>query len=128
MAQLMPCLMQGGLPTSNATQGFAQQLLDRLPGQSGSNDRAPLAAPTQRAQDAAARAMLRQNAQYNLLLDDEEDDGDASAYLPAPTTAAVPKKKEKKIRKDRAGGDCPQLIPPDRRFSIAAHSARHGCL
>ena len=79
MAQLMPCLMQGGLPTSSATQGFAQQLLDRLPGQSGSNDRAPLAAPTQRAQDAAARAMLRQNAQYSLLLEDQEEDGDATA-------------------------------------------------
>lgn len=95
--------MQGGLPTSSATQGFAQQLLDRLPGKSGSNGRAPIAAPTQRAQDAAARAMLRQNAQYNLLLDDEEEDGDASEHLPAPTTTAVPKKKEKKIRKDRAG-------------------------
>lgn len=84
---------------------FAQQLLDRLPGKSGTNGRAPVAPVTQRAQETAARAMLRQNAQYDLLVDDDDgddDNGDAS-LLPAPTTAAVPKKKEKKLRKDRGG-------------------------
>ena len=99
----MTFVAQGGLPASGATQGFAQQLLDRLPGKSGSNGRAPVAPPSQRTQDAAARAMLRQNAQYDLLLDDQDEDDEAAAHLAAPTTAAVPKKKEKKIRMDRAG-------------------------
>lgn len=61
-----------------------------------------MAAPTQRAKEAAARAFLKQNAQYGLLLDEDEEDG-ATADLPAPTTAALPKKKTKKLKKDKAG-------------------------
>lgn len=97
--------MQGGLPANSSTRQFAQELLDRLPGKSGSNGRAPAAAPTQRAQDAAAHALVRQSAQYSLLIDDDEEDG-AAPELPAPTTAPLPKKREKKLRKDKAGVCC----------------------
>lgn len=97
--------MQGGLPANSSTRQFAQELLDRLPGKSGSNGRAPAAAPTQRAQDAAAHALVRQSAQYSLLIDDDEEDG-AAPELPAPTTATLPKKREKKLRKDKAGVCC----------------------
>ena len=93
--------LQGGLPASSGTRQFAQELFDKLPGKSGSNGRPPLAVPSQRMQDAAARAFVRQNAQYALL--EEEDEEDAAPVLPAPTTAALPKKREKKLRKDRAG-------------------------
>ena len=99
------CHMQGGLPANSSTRQFAQELLDRLPGKSGSNGRAPAAAPTQRAQDAAAHALVRQSAQYSLLIDDDEEDG-AAPELPAPTTAPMPKKREKKLRKDKAGVCC----------------------
>jgi len=99
------CHMQGGLPANSSTRQFAQELLDRLPGKSGSNGRAPAAAPTQRAQDAAAHALVRQSAQYSLLIDDDEEDG-AAPELPAPTTAPLPKKREKKLRKDKAGVCC----------------------
>lgn len=93
---------QGGLPASSGTRQFAQELLDKLPGKSGSNGRPPIAAlPSQRTQEAAARAFLKQNAQYALL--EEEEDEDAAPVLPAPTTAPVPKKREKKLRKERAG-------------------------
>lgn len=97
--------MQGGLPASSGTRQFAQELLDKLPGKSGSNGRPPIAAlPNQRTQEAAARAFLKQNAQYALL--EEEEDEDAAPELPAPTTAALPKKREKKLRKERAGNAC----------------------
>lgn len=96
--------MQGGLPASNGTRQFAQELFDKLPGKSGSNGRPPVAAPSQRTQEAAARAFLKQNARY-ALLDDEEDE-DAAPVLPAPTTAALPKKREKKLRTERAGDAC----------------------
>ncbi|DBA85647.1 TPA: hypothetical protein ACH3X1_005222 [Trebouxia sp. C0004] len=95
---------QGGLPANSSTRQFAQELLDRLPGKSGSNGRAPAAAPTQRAQDAAAHALVRQSAQYSLLIDDDEEDG-AAPELPAPTTAPLPKKREKKLRKDKAAAE-----------------------
>ena len=94
--------MQGGLPASNGTRQFAQELFDKLPGKSGSNGRPPVAAPSHRMQEAAARAFVRQNAQY-ALLEEEEEEEEAAAALPAPTTAALPKKREKKMRKDRAG-------------------------
>ena len=103
--QIMHVHLQGNLPATGSTRTFAQQLLDRLPGKSGTNGRAPIAPVTHRAQETAARAMLRQNAQYELLLDDDDEDngnGDAS-HLPAPTTAAVPRRKEKKLRKDQGG-------------------------
>ena len=93
--------VQGGLPASSGMRQFAQELFDKLPGKSGSNGRPPLAAPSQHMQDAAARAFVRQNAQYALL--EEEDEEEAAPVLPAPTTAALPKKREKKLRKDRAG-------------------------
>lgn len=60
-----------------------------------------MAATSQRAQDAAARAIVRQSAQYSLLIDDDEED--AAPDLPAPTTAPLPKKRERKLRKDKAG-------------------------
>lgn len=97
-------VMQGGLPASSGTRQFAQELLDKLPGKSGSNGRPPIAAPSQRTQEAAARAFLKQNAQYALL--EEEEDEDAAPVLPAPTTAALPKKREKKLKKERAGEAC----------------------
>ena len=102
---VLVCHLQGGLPANSSTRQFAQELMDRLPGKSGSNGRAPAAAPTQRAQDAAAHALLRQSAQYSLLIDDDEEDG-AAPELPAPTTAPLPKKREKKLRKDKAGVSC----------------------
>lgn len=92
------------MPASSGTRQFAQELFDKLPGKSGSNGRPPVTAPTQRTQEAAARAFLRQNAQYAQL--EEEEDEDAAPVLPAPTTAALPKKREKKLRKERAGGAC----------------------
>lgn len=93
---------QGGLPASSGTRQFAQELLDKLPGKSGSNGRPPIAAlPSQRTQEAAARAFLKQNAQYALL--EEEEDEDAAPMQPPPTTAPLPKKREKKLRKERAG-------------------------
>lgn len=95
---------QGGLPANSGTRQFAQELLDRLPGKSGSNGRAPVAAPTQRVQEAAARAFLKQNAQYGLLLEDDDAD-EAAPDLPAPTTAALPKKKNKKLKKDKTATD-----------------------
>lgn len=98
---LLRCHLQGGLPATSSTRQFAQELFDRLPGKSGSNGRAPMAAPSQRAQDAAARAIVRQSAQYSLLIDDDEED--AAPDLPAPTTAPLPKKRERKLRKDKAG-------------------------
>ena len=94
--------LQGGLPANSGTRQFAQELLDRLPGKSGSNGRAPVAAPTQRVQEAAARAFLKQNAQYGLLLEDDDAE-EAAPDLPAPTTAALPKKKNKKLKKDKTG-------------------------
>ena len=97
-------MVQGGLPASSGTRQFAQELLDKLPGKSGSNGRPPTAAPSQRTQEAAARAFLKQNAQYALL--EEEEDEDAAPVLPAPTTAALPRKREKKLRKERAGETC----------------------
>ncbi len=101
------CHLQGGLPANSSTRQFAQELLDRLPGKSGSNGRAPAAAPSQRAQDAAAHALLRQSAQYSLLIDDDDDEEDGAApEMPAPTTAPLPKKREKKLRKDKAGVCC----------------------
>ena len=98
---LWGCNLQGGLPATSSTRQFAQELFDRLPGKSGSNGRAPVAAPSQRAQEAAARAIVRQSAQYSLLIDDDEED--AAPELPAPTTAPLPKKRERKLRKDKAG-------------------------
>jgi len=100
------CHLQGGLPANSSTRQFAQELLDRLPGKSGSNGRAPAAAPTQRAQDAAAHALLRQSAQYSLLIDDDDEEDGAAPEMPAPTTAPLPKKREKKLRKDKAGVHC----------------------
>lgn len=93
------------MPASDGTRQFAQDLFDKLPGKSSSNGRPPVAPANQRVQDAAARAFVRQNAQYSLLVDDDEDE-DAAPDLPAPTTAPLPKKREKKLRKDKAGVRC----------------------
>jgi len=98
--------LQGGLPATSGTRHFAQELFDKLPGKSGSNGRPPVAAPQHRVQDAAARAFVRQNAQYSLLVDDDDDEEEAAQELPAPTTAALPKKREKKLRKEKAGVWC----------------------
>ena len=95
-------ILQGGLPASDGTRQFAQDLFDKLPGKSSSNGRPPVVPANQRVQDAAARAFVWQNAQYSLLVDDDEDE-DAAPDLPAPTTAPLPKKREKKLRKDKAG-------------------------
>ena len=91
-----------GLPAGSATLSFAEDLLSRIPQTS--------AAPNAyRLQERAAAELVRRNASYSMVLDEDEDDAaPAPADLPAPTTGKTPKQKEKHVRKSkvRAGACC----------------------
>lgn len=62
-----------GLPSSASTQEFAQQLISRLP-QSGKSSGANAASASRKERELAAAALLKQNASYALIQDDEDDE------------------------------------------------------
>ncbi|KAK9845793.1 hypothetical protein WJX81_002540 [Elliptochloris bilobata] len=94
-ASALASQLQGqGLPRSSETLRFAEELLARTP-------RAGAASNAYRERERQAAALVRQNASYALLSDDEDD---AAPVHAAPTTAPVPKPaKQKKLRKAKAG-------------------------
>ena len=84
--------LQGGLPDSAATQGFAQSLLDKLPRSSGMNG---MNAYTQ--QERKKAAIAARNQKYSLLEASDEEEG-LPEPAAVPTTRAVPAK-AKQLRK-----------------------------
>ena len=68
-----------GLPAGSATLSFAEDLLSRIPRSNGS---APNA---YKQQERAAAELVRRNASYAMVLDEDEDDAaPAPDDLPAP--------------------------------------------
>ena len=79
--------MQGDLPNSSETRRFAEELLAKIPGTKAGG-------PSSYQQAERAQALLaRRNARYSVLMDEDDNDEDAEPP-PAPTTSALPSRKQ----------------------------------
>jgi hypothetical protein len=79
---------------------FAEDLLARLP-------RSSKGPSAYQQKERTAAAFVKANAQYALLSDSDEE----LELPPAPTTAAVPSSKDKRLRKTKVCFPCPLQAP-----------------
>lgn len=86
--------LQGGLPDSAATQGFAQSLLDKLPRSSNQNG-----ANSYAQQERKKAALASRNRAYSILEASDEEEAPPVVEM-APTTKALPAK-AKQLRKSK---------------------------
>lgn len=101
------CFFTQGLPASQATRNFAQELLDWIP-------RASKGPSAYQERERKAVAFARANQQYALLSDSEDD---IEELPPAPTTAPL-KGKDKNLRRKKVHHRLKNLCLSDHAFVV----------